>query len=316
MQDLNPNDSSIKIEQIKSSIQEIQKDFHKKYPRIIGKGGFGHIILNQTQDTGNKYVVKKADKTKKENTNQLQFYDTILGVRDITKDYYPTIYATDKDILHTYIVMEYLDPNDGWKSLNDIYINNYSDENSEKINVEQYFPIMNDILTHFHEKNIIHNDIKNENIMINIKTNAVKFIDFGFSFTDKTCGRDIKILLKGTPAHMLPINEEPNVTEERIMELGKKKDRFALKVCEFYKFFEKPFLLDIPLIYTTNFQDFPLAQVYHFFYRSLMKIPPSTYNINMGLIQRNLKAIYYANKQKYNDQKTRFEEMFAEFINK
>ena len=202
------------------------------------------------------------------------------------------------------------------ESLNDIYINNHNHPNNEKINAEQYFPIMNNILTHFHEKNIIHNDIKSENIMINIKTNAVKFIDFGFSITDETCGTDIKILLKGTPAHILPINEEPKMTKETIMELGKKKDRFALKVCEFYHFFQQPFLLDIPYIYTMKSKDFPLALVYNFFYRVLMKIPLSTYNINMKLIEKNLRIIYQENKQKYDAQQKEFKEMFAEFINK
>jgi hypothetical protein len=39
------------------------------------------------------------------------------------------------------------------------------------------------------------------------------------------------------------------MTEEKIMELGKEKDKFALKVCEFYNFWEKPFLLNIPQMY-------------------------------------------------------------------
>lgn len=308
----NPNDSVTQIEQIeqiKSFIQKIRKDFHKKYPRVIGKGGYGHIILNQTQDTENKYAVKKGDITKS-NINQLEFYDKILRHKQVDRNYYPTIYTTDKDILNTYIVMEYLDPEEGWKTLKDIYIHNYNHKN-EKINVEEYFLTISTILDHFHEKNIIHNDIKSENIMINIKTDDVKFIDFGFSFTNKTCGTDIKILQQGTPLYMLPIDEERNMTKERIMELGKQKDRFALKVCEFYQFFEKPFLLDIPFKINLTSYNIPLVLVHQFFYKWLLKRLPS-YHLTKNFIITE----YNKSKPKYDPQLKKFEEMFAEFIKK
>ena len=38
-----------------------------------------------------------------------------------------------------------------------------------------------DIVNYFHENNLIHNDIKLENIMINPKNLDIKFIDFGLS---------------------------------------------------------------------------------------------------------------------------------------
>jgi serine/threonine protein kinase len=141
-------------------------------------------------------VVKKADKKKSCNINQLNFYKNILPNKQVDEQYYPIIYGTDTDILNSYIVMEYLDPNNGWKSLQDIYIHN--DKDNDKIDVTKYFPKMNKILASFHEKGVIHNDIKNENIMRNTTTEEIKFIDYGFSFTEETCGRNIKILQNGT----------------------------------------------------------------------------------------------------------------------
>lgn len=312
----NPNASS-KIAQIQSLIQEIRKDFHKKHPRVIGrvigKGSYGHIILNQTQDTKNEYVVKKGDVTRNSNTNQLKFYNQILKQKQVHTDYYPTIYTTDEDILNTYIVMEYLDPEKGWKSLHDIYIHNYKHPDN-KINLGTYFVIMNTILDHFHEKNIIHNDIKNENIMINIRTRDVKFIDFGCSFTNETCGTDIKILQQGTPLYMLPIDENQDMTEERIMELGKQKDRFALKVCQFCHSFEKEylygkgFLLDIPTLIETTI---PEVKLYKVLYKWLLKRGPA-----YGSLQNIIKTEYKKLKHKYEPQRDKFNDMFEEFIKK
>lgn len=72
-----------------------------------------------------------------------------------------------------YIVMEYLDG---------ITLKNYIDEMVKgPLSVEQatqiMLPIMNAI-KHIHEKNVIHNDISPDNIIVT-KTNTVKLIDFG-----------------------------------------------------------------------------------------------------------------------------------------
>lgn len=72
-----------------------------------------------------------------------------------------------------YIVMEYLDG---------ITLKNYIDEMVKgPLSVEQatqiMLPIM-DAVKHIHEKNVIHNDISPDNIIVT-KTNTVKLIDFG-----------------------------------------------------------------------------------------------------------------------------------------
>jgi serine/threonine protein kinase len=315
---VNPNDPSSKqISTIQNTIKVIQNDFHKKYPKVIGKGSYGHVILNQVQETGQKYVVKKADKKKSCNINQLNFYKNILPNKQVDEQYYPIIYGTDTDILNSYIVMEYLDPNDGWKSLQDIYIHNFkdNDKNNHKIDVTKYFPKMNEILASFHDKNIIHNDIKNENIMINTTTEEIKFIDYGFSFTEETCGRNIKILQNGTLQYMLPLDEEPNMTEEKIMELGRQKDKFALKVCEFYNFWEKTFLLDIPRMYINSSSLLSSSlhkyQLYQIFYRWLLNKEIVTVSLNEPI--HFMKMIYNSNSI-FLQQILKFNQIFKDFI--
>jgi len=53
-------------------------------------------------------------------------------------------------------------------------------------------------LAHIHAANIVHCDIKAENVLINPETFDVKIIDFGLSSDLKVGKEDTKTLLKGT----------------------------------------------------------------------------------------------------------------------
>jgi len=66
--------------------------------------------------------------------------------------------------------------------------------------------IVKQILTgasHMHNQNIVHRDLKLENIMLDETMTRIKIIDFGFSTCLMPKDRKLKIVC-GTPAYMAP----------------------------------------------------------------------------------------------------------------
>ena len=80
------------------------------------------------------------------------------------------------------IIMEYL--GDDWVDLYD-YIENFGPV-CEKDATEIFTRVVK-VVSFLHDCGYSHNDIKDENVMINIKTRQIKLIDFG-SITNLNCG--------------------------------------------------------------------------------------------------------------------------------
>ena len=188
----------------------------------LGKGSFGDVFLTKKANSPQLYATKKIPISNLKREKFAQYLKNeinimkILGHKNIVKLH--EVIKRDKNI---YIIMEYIN---GGTLLD--YLTSYKKMHNDKPfpqKIIQYFlKQIVDGLIHIHSKNVLHRDIKLENILLNFppeikKENRdytqaqIKIIDFGLStqlrhyqYKDK----DKKTLAQsavGTPMYMDPI---------------------------------------------------------------------------------------------------------------
>jgi len=141
----------------------------------IAKGGFGTVGLYKKISTGDLYTIKSVDINKmkeKKLSKTLQNERNIM--KEISSDYVVTTYYLFKDKANYYFVMEYLPGGDVYNLLSSIIL----PFSTIQLIVAETLLAVN----YLHSKNIIHHDIKPENILIT-KNGHFKLSDFGLSKT-------------------------------------------------------------------------------------------------------------------------------------
>ena len=154
--------------------------------RTVGKGAFGRVYSGRDKKN-RRCAIKKIrdeDRFRKAALKEIKFLkklksnkkvDESYEITDSNKSYIVDFYGEFKEDNIQYIVFEYLEI-DLYKYYLD---NDLSFEDICKIG----FQIINGI-EFFHNLNIIHADLKPENIMISKKTKDIKIIDFGSAIED------------------------------------------------------------------------------------------------------------------------------------
>ena len=141
----------------------------------IAKGGYGNVGLYKKVSTGDLYTIKSVDINKmkeKKLSKTLQNERNIM--KEISNDYVVTTYYIFKDKVNYYFVMEYLPGGDVYNLLSSIIL----PFSTIQLIVAETLLAVN----YLHSKNIIHHDIKPENILIT-KNGHFKLSDFGLSKT-------------------------------------------------------------------------------------------------------------------------------------
>ena len=181
--------------------------------KLLGKGAFGEVYLSQKKNS-NKFFATKRISREIADRPQLQKY--LLNELEILKSldhpYIVKLEETKKSKNYYYIVMEYI--NGGGLSE---CLHKYMKEHNKPFNEEIVQYLMKQIieaLDYIHEKNIIHRDLKLDNIMVNFdnewdKDNfnmmkaKIKIIDFGFAVSLKK--DNLASTAVGSPINMDPI---------------------------------------------------------------------------------------------------------------
>ena len=175
------------IKTIKPSEEEIEdKDCIKtcKFKLVlpIARGGYGSVGLYKKSSTSDMYAIKivniKGMKEKKLSAS-LKVEQNIL--KEINNDYVINSYFFFQDTKNYYFVMEYLPGGDVFGLLSK---NNLPKSTIKLIIAETILAI-----NYLHSINIIHHDIKPENILITAKGHF-KLSDFGLSKTLKNDGQE------------------------------------------------------------------------------------------------------------------------------
>lgn len=158
---------SSELEAIKPSIS----DFQFLIP--IAKGGYGRVDIYKKKTTGDLFAIKTVDisSMKEKNFSSTLKNETII-LNEINSDFCVKCYYIFKDDINYYYVMEYMPGGDllGLLNANDIY-----QQTIQFIIAEVLLAI-----NYLHSMNILHKDIKPENILIS-KQGHFKLSDFGLS---------------------------------------------------------------------------------------------------------------------------------------
>ena len=159
--------------------------------RLLGKGSYGEVYLSLNQNAKKLFATKKV-KRKKTDDEMTKYFKNEINILRILN--HPNIVKLEEikmDENNYYMVMEYINGGE----LSD-YLNKYKEKYHAKAFPEEIVQYLMkqiiDALIYIHDLNIIHRDLKLENIMVNFDSEKdkeelnmmkakIKIIDFGFA---------------------------------------------------------------------------------------------------------------------------------------
>ena len=159
--------------------------------KTIGKGAFGEVYLTSKQGSKEKYATKKIDKKYAANPKAKKYLDNEIEIlKEVDHPNIIKLYKVHETTQFYYLVTEYC--NGG--SLSDC-LEDYKKKYKRPFPEETVQYLMRQIVSalyYLHKKNILHRDIKLDNILVNfdseedkkdknMKKVNVKIIDFGFA---------------------------------------------------------------------------------------------------------------------------------------
>jgi serine/threonine protein kinase len=185
-----------------------------RFDKEIGKGAFSMVYLATKTDTGERYAIKRIDKSFVTDKRYKKYLNNEIFILNNAKhENIIKFFGVKTTMNYLYLIFEYCDGGDLQSCLSK-YMDKYNKPFPEEI--VQY--IMKQIISGFvylHGRQILHRDIKLENILVKFKSEEdknnlnmlktdIKITDFGFS-------RYLKgdILAKSVLGN--PINMDPKI---------------------------------------------------------------------------------------------------------
>ena len=209
-----------------------------KFLKFLGKGSFGEVFLTQKHNSSKLFATKKISKEKVKKENLFKYLKNEIDI--LKKLNHPNIVKLEdakESTNHYFITMEYINGGD----LSDLlkkYKTRYGNAFPEDI-VKYLMRQIVEAVAYFHDKNIIHRDLKLDNIMVNFNNERdkenldmmkaeIKIIDFGFA-TDTGSKENLARTAVGTALNMDPIIlEKYNKLRDRDFGYGNKVDVWSM----------------------------------------------------------------------------------------
>ena len=158
--------------------------------KLLGKGSYGEVYLSLKQNSKKLFATKKVKRKKADDEMTKYFKNEINILRILDNQNIVKLEDIKMDENNYYIVMEYINGGELSDYLKK-YMLKYGRPFSEEIVQYLMKQILNAII-YIHDLNIIHRDLKLENIMVNFDSEKdkeelnmmkakIKIIDFGFA---------------------------------------------------------------------------------------------------------------------------------------
>ena len=209
--------------------------------KIIGKGSYGKVYYTTKKGSNIPYATKRMKRETVEDPNYLRFFiNEITILKEIYHKNIVRIEALKKTNNHYYIVMDYCN---GGTLLDNYhkYKMKYGSSFPEKI-IQHILRQVIEAVAYLHSQNIVHRDLKLENILIHfnseeaknnidILNSELKLIDFG------TATRRPNNTIVGSPLNMDPTILKMFVTgQKEKLPYDEKIDIWSLGIISYYLF--------------------------------------------------------------------------------
>lgn len=187
------SNSKTSFTQLEEVVPKAYLDVVHKYDMLtkLAEGSYGQIYKTRNIYTNKEVVMKvqdKTDETYESITNEINILSHLTHSKN--SQYVSHFIDAFDTTFSSYLVLEYL--------------NTYCTLDTFKITKKNRDTIISNIclgLRGVHEMNVVHRDVKPENIMIDSKTLNTKYIDFGLSCYGDKCET---LRISGSPYFMAP----------------------------------------------------------------------------------------------------------------
>jgi len=169
------------LDQVRIGPSQVRQGFEKAYRvgRLLGKGGFGHVYAGVREKDHKLVAIKHIPRDKvrlwcsaqgKSVPKEVCLMRHAHGVPNVIKllDFYE---RSDSFIL-------ILSRPSNYKDLFD-YISEVGEPGLDEATSHKFFCQVLRAVTNLRDRNVVHRDIKDENILVNLKTGNLAIIDFG-----------------------------------------------------------------------------------------------------------------------------------------
>ena len=206
--------------------------------KLIGKGSFGEVHLTKIKGDNKLYATKIYNREKFDNSIELKKYlkSEVTILKKLNHPNIVKLIEAKKTKKHFYLVMEYCNGGDLLSTL-EKYKKKYQRPFSEEI-VQYLMRKLIPAFNYIHSLDIMHRDIKLENILLNYNTeedrlnlnimkSTPKIIDFGLAIHLKNSLAESII---GNPINMSPLLLKKITSNGKIRKLGydKKEDIWSI----------------------------------------------------------------------------------------
>ena len=196
--------------------------------KLIGKGSFGEVHLTRITGDSKLYATKVYDRERIENTEAFKYLTNEINImHNLNHPNIVKFIQVKKTKKHYYIVMEYCNGGELEKAL-EKYQLKYGKPFSEEI-VQHLMRQIISAFKYMHANQIMHRDIKLENILVNFESEkdkndlnmlkaTVKIIDFGFAC--KIGKNALTYTTIGNPMNMSPLILKKLTSHGKVRQLG------------------------------------------------------------------------------------------------
>ena len=196
--------------------------------KLLGKGSFGEVHLTRITGDSKLYATKVYDRERIENTEAFKYLTNEINImHNLNHPNIVKFIQVKKTKKHYYIVMEYCNGGELEKAL-EKYQLKYGKPFSEEI-VQHLMRQIISAFKYMHANQIMHRDIKLENILVNFESEkdkndlnmlkaTVKIIDFGFAC--KIGKNALTYTTIGNPMNMSPLILKKLTSHGKVRQLG------------------------------------------------------------------------------------------------